>query len=321
MDLRHLRYFVKVVELRSITAAAEALFIAQPSLSQHMANLESELGVALLERSVQGTRPTAMGELLYRHAKGILRQVDDARSAIRSGSEAPAGRVAIGLPTSTSRVLAAPLLARLQEHYPLIELELVEASSGDLAGQVAVDRLALAVTMDAREDARLRIERLLEEELFVVVGADRRTPKALGLHALAAMPLLLPTHPNSVRVAVERLLQPHGLRCQLVAETSAVEILLLAVERGLGATILPMSAFTLAEQMHRVRGVPISGRPLTREVSLSVSVSAARSPAVQCVRESLLQTVHDEVAQGRWPGVRRFGTATRARRGGTARTE
>ena len=94
MDIRHLRYFAKVVELRNITAAAEALFIAQPSLSQHMTNLEQELGVPLLERSVQGTRPTAMGELLYRHARTILRQFDDAQAAIRSGSETPAGRAA-----------------------------------------------------------------------------------------------------------------------------------------------------------------------------------------------------------------------------------
>ena len=56
MDIRQLRYFVKVVELNNITAAAEALFIAQSSLSQHMANLESELGVTLLERSVHGTK-------------------------------------------------------------------------------------------------------------------------------------------------------------------------------------------------------------------------------------------------------------------------
>ncbi|RYF06203.1 MAG: LysR family transcriptional regulator, partial [Comamonadaceae bacterium] len=100
MDLKQLRYFVKVVELKNITAAAEALFIAQPSLSQHMTNLESDLGVALLERSPQGTRPTAMGELLYRHAKSILRQFEEARAAMQRESDAPSGRVAVGLPTS-----------------------------------------------------------------------------------------------------------------------------------------------------------------------------------------------------------------------------
>ena len=88
-----------------------------------------------------------------------------------------------------------------------------------------------------------------------------------------------------------------------MAETSAVEILILAVERGLGATVLPSAAFTLAQQLGRVRGIPIKGRPLVRELSLSVSVSAASSPAVQCVRELLLRVIDEEINQKRWQGV------------------
>lgn len=309
MDLKQLRYFVKVVELKNITAAAEALFIAQPSLSQHMTNLESDLGVALLERSPQGTRPTAMGELLYRHAKSILRQFEEARAAMQRESDAPSGRVAVGLPTSTSRILAAPLLEQVRARYPLIELEMVEASSGELATQVAADRLALAITMDARADPRLRIEPLLEEELFVVVAPTARPPRSLSVARFAAMPLLLPTHPNSVRTATERLLLARKLPLRLVAETSAVEILLLCVERGQGATVLPTSAFALAQQHGRVCGIPLTARPLVRELSLSASVSASRSPAVRCVRELLLRVIEQEVAQRRWLGVRRLNDA------------
>ena len=306
MDIRQLRYFVKVVELKNITTAAEALFIAQPSLSQHMANLEQELAVKLLDRSVHGTRATAIGEILYRHAKTILRQLDDTRSAIRQESASPSGKVAIGFPTSTSRMLAVPLLASVRQRYPLIEMELVEASSGDLAGQVASDRLAMAVTMDARADARLQIEPILEEELFVVVQASQKGPRVYAVDALAGLPLLLPTHPNSVRVATERLLRDRQLSLTLVAETSAVEILILAVEQGLAATVLPMAAFVLAQKQGRVRGVPIKGRPLVRELSLSLSASAARSPAVQCVRGVLLSVIRAEVASNRWPSVRLF---------------
>lgn len=303
MDIRQLRYFVKVVEMKNITAAAEALFIAQPSLSQHMANLESELDVSLLDRSVHGSRATAVGELLYRHAKAILRQVEDAQAAIRSESEAPAGRVAIGFPTSTSRMVAAPLLERLARTHPGIQLELVEASSGELAAQVASERLAIAITMNARIDARVRIEPILEEELFVVVAPSTRLPRRLDVKAMAALPLLLPTHPNSVRVITERLLSERRLGFHLVAETSAVEILILSVERGLGATVLPSAAFALAQKNGRVVGRPLAGKPLVRELSLSMAVSAARSPAVLCVRDALLKVIEEEVATGRWHGV------------------
>src|SRR2546426_3455607 len=304
MDIRQLRYFVKVVELSNITAAAEALHIAQPSLSQHMLNLESELEVRLLERNAHGTRPTETGKLLYRHAKLILRQLDDARSAIRQESVAPSGRVAIGFPTSTSRVVAAPLLARMRAQYPLVELELVEGSSGDLVVQVAQGRLDLAVTMNARAAPQLEIRPLLEEELFVVVAPAAQVQGPISVAQLAALPLLLPTHPNSVRVATEHLFAAQRHSFKLVAETSAVEILILSVENGLGSTILPSSAFSLAQQQGRVQGIPIEGRPLIRELSLSLSRSAMHSPAVQCVQNTLVKVIGDEVLQGRWQGVR-----------------
>lgn len=303
MDIKQLRYFVKVVELKNITAAAQALFIAQPSLSQHMANLEATLDVKLLNRSVNGTTPTVVGELLYQHAKNILRQLEEAQIAIRIESQTPSGRVAIGFPTSTSRIVAASLLERLHERYPLIQLELVEASSGELAGLVASDRLALAITMNARLDKRVTIEPILQEELFVVLAPSPKLPIQLGVKTLSELPLLLPTYPNSVRVITERLFVERHLSFNVIAETSAVEILILAVERGLGATVLPFAAFALAQQHGRVAGIPLKGKPLIRELSLSLSTTAARSPAVQCVRNVLLDVIKEEIWENRWLGV------------------
>ncbi|MFP3561420.1 LysR family transcriptional regulator, partial [Paraburkholderia sp. SIMBA_049] len=66
MDIRQLRYFVSIVEYGSLGKAAEKLFVAQPSLSQQIAKLEGDLGVALLVRSPQGVKPTAAGQALYR---------------------------------------------------------------------------------------------------------------------------------------------------------------------------------------------------------------------------------------------------------------
>ena len=303
MDIKQLRYFVKVVELKNITAAAQALFIAQPSLSQHMANLESALDVKLLNRSVNGTSPTVMGDLLYQHAKNILRQLDEAQAAIRNESQTPSGRVAIGFPTSTSRIVSASLLERLHKCYPLIQLELVEASSGELAGLVASDRLALAITMNARLDKRVSIEPILQEELFVVLAPSKNRSNQLDVKTLSELPLLLPTYPNSVRVITERLFVERHLNFNVIAETSAVEILILSVERGLGVTVLPFAAFALAQQHGRVVGIPLKGKPLIRELSLSVSTTAARSPAVQIVRNVLLEVIKEEILENRWLGV------------------
>src|SRR5664279_1254648 len=77
VDLRHLRYFVNVVDMGSLSKAAGTLSISQPSLSQQIAGMEYELGVPLLLRSATGVRPTDAGAKLYRHARVVLRQMQE----------------------------------------------------------------------------------------------------------------------------------------------------------------------------------------------------------------------------------------------------
>jgi LysR family nitrogen assimilation transcriptional regulator len=77
LELRQLRYFIKMVDVGNMTRAAGELYVAQPALSQQLANLESSLGIRLLKRGPKGVSPTQAGTLFYKHAKDILRKVDD----------------------------------------------------------------------------------------------------------------------------------------------------------------------------------------------------------------------------------------------------
>ncbi|OYX86836.1 MAG: LysR family transcriptional regulator, partial [Azorhizobium sp. 32-67-21] len=91
MDLRQLRYFVTIVETGSFSKAAQRLHVAQPALSQHVRNMELDLGVELLFRSSQGVVPTEAGETLVRHARLILSQMEAAREAVRGSEGQPEG--------------------------------------------------------------------------------------------------------------------------------------------------------------------------------------------------------------------------------------
>ncbi len=86
MRFRQLRYFCKIVECGSFSRAAATIHVAQPALSQQIAELEAQMGIELLQRSARGVRPTRSGELLYREASVILRQLDQLPSLIRSSS-------------------------------------------------------------------------------------------------------------------------------------------------------------------------------------------------------------------------------------------
>src|SRR5215469_4456997 len=100
MQFRQLRYFVKIVEAGSLSRAASIVHVAQPALSQQVAELEERLGVALLQRSARGVRPTAAGEILYKEAAAILHQLDQLPGVVRSSTGEPEGTVNLGFVSS-----------------------------------------------------------------------------------------------------------------------------------------------------------------------------------------------------------------------------
>ena len=95
MNLRRLKYFVKIVDIGSLTQAAEILHIAQPALSQQLATLEGECRQQLLVRTKRGVTPTEAGTTLYRHAQIILRQVEQAQNDVKKSGQALSGQVSV----------------------------------------------------------------------------------------------------------------------------------------------------------------------------------------------------------------------------------
>ncbi len=304
MDLRQLRYYARIVELESMTAAALSLHIAQPSLSQHVAKLEQDLDTQLLIRGHSGARPTETGQILYRHAKSVLLQVDEARAAVKYGRDVPSGRVSVGLPTSASQVVALPLMQQVAELMPEVTLELIEGSSSYLAEAVAMQKMDMAILMNASPQANTRTTALLDEELLLMGPFDDESPEVFTLEALSRLPLILPSYPNSIRVVVERAMAQAGLAVQLVAETSAVSILLSSAQRGRCYTILPWSALASVPYAQAAKlARPIAYPDMTRHMSLSVSGVAATSVSCSAVEAALIQLVARLVDTDQWRRV------------------
>ncbi|CAK9885272.1 MAG: HTH-type transcriptional regulator TsaR [Candidatus Erwinia impunctatus] len=116
MNLRRLKYFVKIVEIGSLTQAAEVLHIAQPALSQQVATLEGELKQQLLHRTKRGVTPTDVGQVLYNHACAILRQCEQAQTEVINSGQQLKGKVMIGLASgSVACSLIMPLLQSVRE--------------------------------------------------------------------------------------------------------------------------------------------------------------------------------------------------------------
>jgi LysR family tcuABC transcriptional regulator len=269
MDLRQLRYFAQIIESGSLSKASRQLLIAQPALSQQVANLEAEVGKPLLHRSSKGVVPTDNGLALYHHARFMLRQLDQALSIARKESGAVQGMVSVGLASTTLSALGLPLVRRVRERYPSIVLNVIEGMSGHLGQMLRMSQLDLAVLFAADVARDFSVEALLEEELFVMLPqasalvAPRR--RSLAIAQAAALPLFLPTMAHGLRRRIAAEFERRNLSAKVVGEIDSLALLMSAVYDGMGATIQPMAAIHLEPQRGRQwRALSLSDARMTR---------------------------------------------------------
>lgn len=307
MDLRQLRYFVRMVELGSLSRAAKALYVAQPALSQRLAQLEAEVAAQLLHRTARGVVPTEAGRRLYEHAQAILRQVEDAKSAATEANTDPAGRVAIGLPQSLAAEYALPLLQTLMQRHPRIKLQIFEELSGTIFERVVNGRLNLGVLLDEGQLGDLNVTPLLEERHFLVVAPRSALArrKKIALRQVAAQALVLPGNEHGVRVGFAAALARAGLALpELVAEVNSLNVMKRAVAARIAATILPWGAIADEVARGELVAVLIVDPSLVRTVAICSVRSSPQTRAAQCVQAALLDTVRTRVGSRRPRGVR-----------------
>jgi len=290
MDLKQLEYFVRVAELGSFTRAATALSIAQPALSRQVRLLEVELRQNLLVRNGRGATPTDAGKLLLAHGRGILHQVERAREELGRVRGALAGRVAIGLPTSVAKVMTVPLTREFRQRLPDASLSISEGLSASMLEGLLTGRLDLAVLYNATPSPDIELTPLVEEDLYLMQPPSTPAPPdGVTLRELSALPLVIPSRPNAIRMLVETELANIGCRPHIALEIDGVSAILDLVADGAGNAVLSRNAArTSAHADTLVLSRVHSPRLRTR---LSVAISAQRPTTLtqQAMRELIEQ--------------------------------
>lgn len=305
MDIRQLKYFAAVIDTGSLSKASDRLAISQPSLSQQVANMEGELGTQLLLRSASGVRPTEAGKTLYRHARTILRQVDQMRTEVTSGERSEVGQVAVGLPTSVSAALAVPLFARLRERYPGIQLQLIEGMSGSLAEQLANGQLDIAMLFRDTETRGISVLPLLRDRLFVFglehIGDAKRSTCPLSL--LNGVPLVLPAKGGSgLRTLIERVFTRAGLELNIVADVDSLHTMLALARNGNAGAILS-SALAQRTKIQPLLARRLVEPAIERTISLCMSNTLPQNAASLAVRNTITELVAEMASHWQGAGV------------------
>lgn len=279
MDERRLRYFLAVVDEGSVTSAARRLHVAQPSLSQAVRALESELGAELFHRVGRGLRLSAAGEALVGPARQVLRAIDEARDAITGIVELKTGTLDIAALATLAVDPMANLIGRFRERYPGVQVRVHEPESADgvraLVRDGACELGAAHLPLPGDE---ITAQTLGEQELLLVLppGSLPQSDRPLGARELAQTPLVVSPPGTSTRILLEQALTAVGVTPQIAVQTAAREAIVPLVLAGAGAALLPAP---LAREAQRRGAVVRGARPkITRTVGL-IHRTSRLSPA------------------------------------------
>lgn len=292
MDLRQLAALVAIADHGGFSAAARALHTVQSNVSTHVARLERELGVTLVDRSSGTTTPE--GEAVVSRARRIQVELDALVADVASVHWEVSGTARIGIIGTTARWLTPRLLETMADTYPGVHVVVVDATTTSLLPQLDAGRLDLAVVALPLAEPEIEATPLFEEDLVVVAPRDHELAgrASLTVAELAEHELLLEPPGTAFRDDLDRQARAAGVELRSKAEVDGMRLLATLAVEGFGAAILPASATPrwYGGEFSRVAVTGVTGR--------SVGIARRRrgmpSAPARALREVLLEVVAEQ---------------------------
>lgn len=309
MEIKQVRYFIAIAENGSLASAAEAMGIAQPSISVQLKNLEGRLGTDLFIRSPQGVTLTDAGGIFLERAHEIVDAVERAKFDVRQAAEKPAGKVVFGFPSSVSMVLSVPLAETVRLQFPEIRLRAVDAMSGFIKEWLEEESIDIAILYETSGLKNAQTTTLLEEDLHFYSPPDNwpfETPpgEPIRLSDLAKIELVLPSKSHGLRMLIDQACRSEGVSLNVVVEMDSLSQIKSLVSRGSAFTILAPAAASDFEAHGELVSSVITAPKISRPVYLVRNPKHVRTRAALEVERATIEVVDDLVERGIWRGRR-----------------
>ncbi len=283
MEIRKLEAFCKVVELKSFTLAAEKILLSQPTVSEHIRNLEDELGQKLINRLGREIETTPVGKVLYGYAIQIIRIRQEALQAVEHYSGRLAGKIMIGCGTIPGTYILPELISRFRSQHPSIKAILRITSSQIIAEKVLDGDLELGFVGARWNEKKLTWTEMFSDELTLAVHPDHflAGSKEISLKSIARTSFILREPESGTRKVFSKILEKDGLRendLNVVAEIGSTAAVKEAVKAGIGISILSKRAIQEDVDCGRLTAISLKGHDLYRPFYLVQRKNRALSP-------------------------------------------
>ena len=255
MTIRHLKTFIAVCESGGITKAAEALHIAQPAVSQTIAEIEKYYKVVLFDRINHRLVLSDYGKQLLVKAKETIASFDDFESLANENNLN--ARIRIGSSLTIGKEYIPKVVTLITEHYPQIKVSVIIDSTAVIEGQLTNGNLDFAFVEGNIHSKSLVTEIIAHDRLLVVCGNQYIIPENITLNKLVLYPMLLRENGSASRNYLNSILSVNGLTANCIVESASNQALIACAENNLGIAVLPRNIVNEYVTEKRLRVIKI----------------------------------------------------------------
>ena len=286
MDLWQLNIFCKVVELKSFSLAGKTVYLSQPTISSHIKDLEEHFGCRLIDRLAKEAVPTKAGEILYRYATRLITIKDEAETALAEFHGKIKGRLVLGGSTIPGVYILPKMIGAFIQCYPDVTVSLVNGDTEEINNHILEGRLEFGIVGAATSDKRIVQEKLLEDELRLVVlsGHKWENIKSVSPEQLLKEPFISREPGSGTLTSIEESLNKIGYNLNdlnIVAEMGSTEAVIQGIKSKVGISILSPIAITEELCAGTLKALNVDGLSLKRNFYLSFHKHRSGSPLGQ----------------------------------------
>ena len=283
VTLRQLRVFIEVAKRQSFSRAGDGVGLTQSAVSRCVRELETEIGVKLIDRTTREVQLTDVGSNLVATLARLLTDLDDALREVRDIGEQRRGRVVVAASPTVACRLMPHIVAECGRQFPYVTLGLRDDVQSDVVRKIRSAEVDFGVIIGPFADDDMESEVLMSDSFCVVVRADHPLAAREGAawKDLDGEQLVMLDHASGSRPLIDAVLSEHGVNARIVQELRHPATVYGLVEAGVGISVLPWLALPLPQ------GSSLVARPLTPRAERTVELVRRRdrslSPAAEAV--------------------------------------